>query len=187
MKVFIKGKGHHVELGSNEYISQGGQGKVYAKGNLVYKIYHDASNVIPEAKMQELSVLSDPSVIKPEDILCNSKNKVVGYTMRFVADTHPLCKLFTKSFKQRENISSDQILKLVQRMQDTVQHIHSNDILVVDLNEMNFLVSSKFDEAYFIDVDSYQTKSFPATVLMESVRDRHAKGFTELTDWFPCK
>ena len=56
----------------------------------------------------------------------------------------------------------------------------------MDLNEMNFLVSQAFDEAYFIDADSYQTKHFPAPVLMESVRDwsvqHHA--WTEVSDWF---
>jgi hypothetical protein len=36
----------------------------------------------------------------------------------------------------------------------------------------------------FIDTDSYQTSSFPATVIMESVRDRHSKKFTQETDWF---
>lgn len=184
MKVSIKGKGH-VELTARDYVAEGGQGKIYSKGNLVYKIYHDPDKMIPEAKIQELSVLTEPNIIKPEDVLCNTKNKVVGYTMRFVPDTHPLCKIFTKAFRQREGVSDEQILKLVQLMQKTVQHIHSHKILIVDLNEMNFLASSKLDDVYFIDVDSYQTKSFPATVLMESVRDRHMKGgFTELTDWF---
>jgi hypothetical protein len=56
---------------------------------------------------------------------------------------------------------------------------------------MNFLVSDDHKELYAIDVDSYQTKNFPATVLMESVRDRHAKRdgkgnmiFNAGTDWF---
>jgi hypothetical protein len=49
---------------------------------------------------------------------------------------------------------------------------------------MNFLVAADFSELFFIDVDSYQTPSFPATVLMESVRDRHAKTFSTDSDWF---
>jgi hypothetical protein len=71
-------------------------------------------------------------------------------------------------------------------MQETISHIHNNKILVVYLNEMNFLSCKKFKEVYFIDVDSYQTQSHPATALMESVRDRHMKPgvFTQDTDWF---
>jgi hypothetical protein len=52
------------------------------------------------------------------------------------------------------------------------------------LNELNFLVAEDFSDLYFIDVDSYQTPCFPATVLMESVRDRHAQTFTTGSDWF---
>jgi hypothetical protein len=69
-------------------------------------------------------------------------------------------------------------------MREGVSHVHSKGILVVDLNEMNFLVAEDFSEVYFIDVDSYQTPSFPASALMESVRDRHARAFTTCSDWF---
>jgi hypothetical protein len=72
----------------------------------------------------------------------------------------------------------------VRQLQTGVSHIHSRGILIVDLNEMNFLVAADFSELFFIDVDSYQTPSFPATVLMESVRDRHAKTFSTDSDWF---
>jgi serine/threonine protein kinase len=50
---------------------------------------------------------------------------------------------------------------------------------------MNFLVDkSTFSNIYFIDVDSYQTKSYPAQAIMDSIRDRHAKQFDINTDWF---
>jgi hypothetical protein len=39
-------------------------------------------------------------------------------------------------------------------------------------------------DVYFIDVDSYQTQNFPATAIMPSIKDRHSKNFTEMTDWF---
>ena len=184
-KVYIKGKGQ-VDLNNNDFLAEGGQGKIFAKGNVVYKLYHEPSKMIPSAKIDELSVLTDTNIIKPEDLLINSKNQPIGYTMKFVPDTNPLCKIFTKAFKQREGVKEDQIIKLVRRMQETLSHIHDKNILAVDLNEMNFLVSKVFDEVYFIDVDSYQTKNFPATVLMESIRDRHMKPghFTKETDWF---
>jgi serine/threonine protein kinase len=184
MKVFIKGKGQ-VNLTNNDYIAEGGQGKIFGKGNLVYKIYHDSAKMIPESKIAELQTLTFPNIVKPEDLLLDSKNKVIGYTMKYLPDSHPLCKVFTKAFRQREGITEKNILEMVQRMQKTVAHCHDNKILIVDLNEMNFLVSKKFDEVYFLDVDSYQTPHFPATALMESVRDRHIKGkFTQETDWF---
>jgi hypothetical protein len=72
----------------------------------------------------------------------------------------------------------------VRKLQEGVRHIHTKGVLIVDLNELNFLVSEDFKEVFFIDVDSYQTPSFPATVLMERVRDRHVHTFTANSDWF---
>lgn len=173
-----------VNLGNNEFIAQGGEGSVYAKGNTAYKIYLDSNRMIPLGKMQELSKITSPRVIKPEEVVyCN--NKPVGYTMRFVKNTQALCQLFTRSFKDRNSISFDNIISLIKDMRDTIDHIHDKDVLIVDLNEMNFLVDNNFEEVYFIDADSYQTRNFRATALMESVRDRHNPGvFNTGTDWF---
>ena len=185
MKVIIKGKGAKT-LGNQDFLSSGGEGSVYAKAGLAYKIYADPSKMIPLKKIDELAVLNHPNIIRPLDVICNDKNKPIGYTMQYINDTFALCQLFTKSFRDREGLTTEQCFALVKRMQQGVQHVHDNKILLVDCNEMNFLVNKKFDEVYFIDVDSYQTPNFPATALMESVRDRHMKPgkFSQETDWF---
>ena len=181
MKITVKGK--TITLTRNDFLASGGEGSVYVKRSKAYKIYNDPKRMIPIGKINELSVLSDKNIIKPEDVIFNRK-KPVGYTMRFVKNTFALCQLFTKAFKDRHGLTPDMCVKLIKSMQETVRHIHENNILIVDLNEMNFLSDSKFTELYFIDVDSYQTKSYPATALMESVRDRHSTRFSEGTDWF---
>jgi hypothetical protein len=104
--------------------------------------------------------------------------------MRALPDCYTLCQLFPKPFRVRNNLTSEIVLKLVRKIQDGVHFVHSKDILIVDLNEFNFMVTKKFDEVNFIDVDSYQTKSFAATALMETVRDRHATRFSRDSDWF---
>lgn len=179
----IEVNGNSVTLNKTDFLSHGGEGSVYVKGGTAYKIYHNVNKMIPIAKIQELSCLDLPRIINPQNVIYD-KSVPIGYTMRFVKDTHPLCKLFTKAFKQRNNLSFENIFDLVKLIQDGVQFIHDKKILVVDLNELNFLVSEKFDDVFFIDVDSYQTKSFPATAIMESIRDRHSKKFSEVTDWF---
>lgn len=184
MKVFVKGFGE-VELTQRNFIASGGEGKIYGKGKIAYKIYDDLSKMIPVAKMQELSVLSNPNIIKPEHLILEPKNnKTIGYTMRLVEGS-VLCQLFTKAFKQRNNIGNKDIVSLVKKFHDIVDHIHQHKILLVDLNELNFLVNNSFNEIYAIDVNSYQTSNFPATVIMESVRDRHCQNkFNNETDWF---
>ncbi|HEU4796864.1 MAG TPA: hypothetical protein VFT02_14610, partial [Pyrinomonadaceae bacterium] len=172
-RYFVQGEGH-VQLGRTEFKAQGGEGAVYVKGQTAYKIYTDPSRCIAQAKIDELSQLAQPNIIRPVHLILDGSNRPVGYTMRAVGKANSLCQLFPKAFRQRNNITPDLALRLVRQLQTGVLHIHSRGILVVDLNEMNFLVSADFAELYFIDVDSYQTPSFPATALMETVRDRHA-------------
>lgn len=182
-RYFVQGQGE-VQLGRSEFKAQGGEGAVYVKGQTAYKIFTDTSRCITQAKIDELSALVQPNIIRPIHLILDGKNLPAGYTMRAIGKAHSLCQLFPKAFRQRNNITPEITLRLVRQLQTGVCHIHSRGILVVDLNEMNFLVSTDFAELFFIDVDSYQTPSFPATALMESVRDRHASTHTTGSDWF---
>lgn len=184
MKFTLKRKRLEVTLDKKNFLAKGGEGEIYSKGGVVYKIC-DPGKMIPEQKFKELAVLDSPLIIRPEDILIDSKGKDAGYTMKLVPDAYTLCQLFTKAFRTRNNVTPDMVLKLVRQMQNTIGFVHSKNVLLVDLNELNFLLDSPLDNVYFIDVNSYQTPSYPATAIMESIRDRHCKNvFTEGTDWF---
>ena len=183
MKVFVKSKGE-INLTKRDFVASGGEGEIYRKHRTAYKIYTGQTSCVPFAKMQELSNISAPNVIAPKELVLNSRNKPIGYTMSHISNTYALCQIFTKAFKTRNNVTPEMMLELVKKMQNTINHIHSKDILIVDLNEMNFLVDKKLKDIFFIDVDSYQTKSFPATAIMPSIRDRHNKSFNKMTDWF---
>lgn len=186
-KVAVKGKGI-VTLNKNSYVAAGGQGTVCQQGGIAYKIYHDPKHMIPVPKIEELKALKQlPNVLGPQEILLDPKNnKPIGFTMPFVSKTEFLCRLFNSNFKSDNNINPDTIIELVKCLQTTLSEIHKERILVVDLNEMNFLSDLNYTLAYFIDVDSYQTTSYKAAALMETVRDRQAPPgqFTKLTDWF---
>lgn len=126
-------------------------------------------------------------VIKPEVVLLDTKSSSpVGYTMRFVPDTMPLCQVFTRAFREREGLDHATMLRLVQALQARVAAVHTAGIVIVDLNEMNFIVDRRFQSVMAIDVDSYQTRSYPASALMPSVKDWQVSGshFTPLSDWF---
>lgn len=186
MKVIVAGKGQ-VNLNKSDFLASGGEGQIYIKHGLAYKIYADPYHkMIPTGKMQELGALTHPSILKPEHVVANTKNKPIGFTMRFVKDAVALCQMFTKSFKNRMGVTPQMTLELVQKLQELVVYAHAKDILIVDLNEMNFLLPQSLDNVLAIDVDSWQTKSFPATAIMENIRDRQVKGnhFTKGSDWF---
>ena len=181
-RYYVQGK--QIQLGKGDFKAQGGEGSIYVKGSMAYKIYSDPQRTIPFAKLQELAVLTEPNFIRPLSLVLDKQNRPVGYTMRYVGKSHALCQIFPKAFRIRNNLSPETTLELVRKLQRGVTKIHSKQILLVDLNELNFLVAHDFRELFFIDVDSYQTPSFAATVLMDSVRDRHARAFTTASDFF---
>jgi hypothetical protein len=57
----------------------------------------------------------------------------------------------------------------------------------VDCNEYGWLVkfrAGQKPQPYVVDVDSWQVGRWKAKVIMPSIRDYHAKTFSEVTDWF---
>ena len=185
-QVLIKDVGK-ATLTDKNFVGAGGEAAVYKQGNHAIKVYHDEGQTLPEKKIIELGEIKPTNVLKPlHSVYDINTNNLIGYAMRYVDGTHPICKLFTKSFRNRNNISHKMIYKLVNSIQETTAGIHSDKCLIVDFNEMNLLTSSDFKIPYFIDVDSYQTPSFPATALMESIRDHSAQPgqFSIYTDWF---
>lgn len=183
MKVYKDGK--DITLNQSDFIAAGGEGSTYKKGGEVLKVYHNPINVSFLNKMKELSVLDKGNIIKPLVPLYSSTNELLGFTMRFVDNTIALPLLFTNSYRDRNKITPDKTITLVQTIAETMQYIHENKILIVDANEFNYLVAkADWVTPYFIDVNSYQTPSFPANALLPSVQDFTQKGFSELTDWY---
>ena len=183
MKVVIQSKGS-INLDQTKFVASGGEGSIYVIGDTAYKIYHDPSKMIPVGKINELHTLTAPNIYKPEDILLGAKGEAVGYTMKALKNTYSLCSLFPKIFRDQNGLTPDLILNLVRELQKGIAFCHSKDVILVDINENNFLVPKDFSTINFIDVDSYKTPHYPPTALMESVRDYHSQGFNELTDWF---
>jgi len=183
-KVFVAGK--PVSLDQNHYKGSGGEGAIYAKGSSAYKIYHTPAKVIAEGKIQELSKIQRTNVLAPTKLITDVNGRGVGFVMPYVDKTEFLCKLFTKGFRDANRIDNSMICRLVGIMRETLQSIHEKGILVVDYNELNFLTNLDFDQVYHIDVDSYQTPHYPATAIMESIRDRQIKNnkWTRESDWF---
>lgn len=185
MKTVFNSSNSKIILADSSYISEGGEGSIYVYNGLVYKIYHEGVEVISEAKVKELSIIENKNVLKPTAMVYDKNQLPTGFTMEYKSNTVPLPRLFTSSFRNRNSFTPEMAIKLIEKMTETIQHIHDKDIIMVDGNEFNYLIDgSTFIDPYFIDVDSYQTKSSPAKVIMPSIRDWRTKGFTKETDWF---
>jgi hypothetical protein len=183
MEIFVGGK--KVTLTQKNFVAKGGEGQIFHRSNVAYKIYEDLTKMIPPAKIGELNLLDDPCIVRPKDLIMNNKKQPVGFTMDWVGDSnHPLCKLFTTKFQRDNGIIIDQIIALVEKIKEVTNFIHNHNCLIVDGNELNYLVKGDFVTPLFIDVNSWQTPSYQATAIMPSIRDWSTDTFTQLTDWF---
>lgn len=174
---------------TQDFIGEGGEGKLYVKDGISYKIYHDETDVIPEGKLRELSVLEyKDRIIYPQHLVYKPNGRVIGCSMKFVSNATELCRLFNSVYLKNNGITRETIGDLVLAMQETIQFIHTKNILVVDMNEMNFLVlESKISEPRFIDVNNYQTQNYPALAISPMVYDPLSKvsgEFTTKSDWY---
>lgn len=186
-----KGSKSFVTLDQSNFIAAGGQAEVFGIGSKVYKIYTDSKFLTPELKINELSVLTEPFIITPEKLVLDRSDKEVGYTAkRLPKNTYSLVELYPKTFKDDKKLDLGKCLNLVDFLRKGYIYVHSKGILVIDGNENNFIVSEDFKTIYFLDVDSYKTKSFPPIAVMPSIQDYSAteKGnkykATENTDWY---
>lgn len=186
MKFKVRGTGATVDLTKDNFKAKGGEGSIYVIGDTVYKVC-EPGKMIDIRKLVELHALDHPRIIRPDDILEDSKKHIVGYTMRLVpGNAVPLAQILTKTFREREGVTPDMMAELVKQIADGIRFIHKKPgYLQVDGNELNYMVTDTFKDVYFIDVNSYQTPSFPADAIMASIRDWQAgTNFSHLTDWF---
>lgn len=179
--------GARVKLTQQMYVAAGGEATIYKHQGRALRIYHDLKAMPPQARLTELTRLTPKNVVKPIDIITNAKTgEALGFSMDFITDTEPLCRFFTMAFKRAHNISPTTVGELVVAIQKTVEQLIAEGFLPVDLNELNILPSLKDFIPYFIDIASWATPSFPATAIMENVRDPMVKGnaFTPGSTWY---
>lgn len=181
MKVIVEGLGEK-NLDQRMFRAKGGEGSIYVTGGVAYKLC-EPGKAIPAAKIRELSVLTDPRIIKPERMLFNGSNQPIGYTMTAVKAPWTPCHLFTRGFLSDNRLTHKHVAEFSLKLREIVDHAHSKKMLLVDLNELNFLLGPA-GEVFAIDVNSWQTPSFPATAIMDSIRDRKHDSFSTGTDWF---
>lgn len=186
MKVILKGSGE-VTLTQQNYLASGGQADVYIKDGLAYKIYKDPACCLPADKLHTLKEIKDSHVIKPEALLLNTSKKPIGYAMKSVnSGTYNLSQIFTKGFRNRRDVTPKMVVDLVSKFKEHICNVHKEGILIVDLNEFNIKVLDNHTDLFMFDVDSYQTKDYPATVILPSIRDYSVSPsqFSTLSDWF---
>ena len=183
VKVTCNGK--PVILKDTDYVTAGGQGKIYRKDGLIYKVYTCPIDSSLEKKLKILSCLKKDNIVAPKDVLYSGSGDPVGYTMNFVDNVSSLALFLTKSFQQRNCITGKHLEGIFLNMSETIKYIHDKKIITVDGNELNYLVSNgDWATTYFLDVDSYSFEGFPPQVIMPTIKDYRRDDYTVETDWY---
>src|SRR5665213_1675552 len=94
----------------SDFKGAGGEGSVYVQNGLAYKVYADAANVIPWAKLHELSVLDRSTILRPKAFILDASRNPAGYVMDAVPDALPLGRILTKTFRDRNRLTPDIVL-----------------------------------------------------------------------------
>ncbi len=187
LKVTLEKHGD-LTLRQTDYVTEGGEGAIYRKGDRIIKLYHDTAKMEQSEMVSKIrllaSSLSHPFIVVPQGLV-NSNGKAVGYYMSFVTG-EPYPRLFTNDFRTQYGFDTSSTTFLSTKMHEVVTHTHQAKALMVDGNELNWLADIKDVRQpipYAIDVDSWQIDRFKATVIMPSIRDWHG-GISEASDWF---
>lgn len=190
-KVGLEGRGTYT-LRPGDYVTQGGEGMIYRTGDTIVKIYIDAGKMRQDGmieKIRRLALIRHEAIVAPQGIVTDAASgDPIGYYMPFAAG-EPLSRVFTNDFRQREHFTDDLAKLLVGGMHDAMCYAHVSNAIMVDANELNWLVNFG-DRAKpsprVIDVDSWVLGGqIPPTVAkMPSIRDWHTKLVSVESDWF---
>lgn len=182
LTVYVNNK--KILLTDNQYLTEGGQGRIFRINDTIFKIYHSQNKMIPPTKIKELQALTNDNIAVPIDIIYNEKQEMIGFTLNAV-DGYELCRLFNTIYLDDNNITDNQLEKLAENMMKTIEFIHKKDCLIVDGNEMNYLVANnEVTKPFFIDTDAYQTKHFKADAYTPMYTEPNINQFDELSDWY---
>ncbi|MEF8748944.1 MAG: hypothetical protein V5B31_14170 [Candidatus Accumulibacter propinquus] len=183
IRVVMPGKGE-VMLRAQDHLATGGEGAVFQRAGMVYKLYLDpvaARARGMEEKIGLLAQLRHPCIVAPIDVLRDQQQALVGHYMP-AAPGVPLIELCTNAWRNANGFGDDQAAQLVENMRAAVTAAHALPALMVDGNETNWLANGV--EPRVIDVDSWQIGRFPATAMMATIRDYHGAQPSPAADWF---
>jgi hypothetical protein len=185
VKVY-RAPGQFVTLRRGDFVAAGGEGSVYARDGIAYKIFASPASAPAPDKLAALASIDCDAVLAPLHVVRTSAGEPIGYAMPLVTDAVSLAQLTTRAYRQRVGFGDGDALALVAAMQRAIVRVHASGIVIVDLSPNNVLVRRRGFAPCFIDTDSWQTPGHAATAVTLAIRDPLAAGppFDPTVDWF---
>lgn len=176
-----------IDIDLNKEINRGGEGALFeypARKEEVVKVYHDRGTLSTKV-LSELMRLPD-NFIKPLELFYDKQGFLKALSMKYL-DTHRL-HLLASIFNGPAATKAGFTEPIKQAIYASIVHslveAHKVGVVIGDLNPYNIFVSNKA-EVYFIDVDSFQTKSRPHSgVMLPDIRDWVYSHISEKSDYY---
>lgn len=179
------GKKYKIDL--NREIARGGEGVICElTSTTVAKIYHDGIDPLNQAKFDFLKKLDKTLFVAPQELLYDSKSKVIGFTMEYLDNSYyPISNIFTKSFCASHNVDKKVKLKSIDNLIKALEYAHRMKVVVGDLNCFNIMINDS-GAIKLIDTDSYQVPGFNHSGrLLDDIRDYFYQGrINEHSDFY---
>ncbi len=147
----------------------GGEGTVYrTDARMVCKIYAPerlSSGTREKLELMIRKPITWAGICWPRSLAFNSKNEFVGYLMPAAEGKELQKSVFIKPLLQKAFPSWTRVdlVTLALTLLESIQHLHSRNVIVGDINPMNILVKSP-TEVFIVDTDSFQIEDFPCPV-----------------------
>lgn len=184
LKVTLDGRGT-LTLRESNYVTSGGEGAIYRAGDTIIKVFADPAKMQRdrmEDKIARLAQIKHPAIAAPAGVVTDQVGGgPIGFYMPFIAG-EPMPRVFTSDFRARTGFDDAAARIVAYEMHSATDAAHSFGAVMVDANEFNWIVDG--NRPVVIDVDSWAIGSWPASVIMPSIRDWQAKRFDALSDWF---
>lgn len=167
-------------------IAEGGEGYIYVYKNDILKIYKPCVDIA--AKERKISLLINKALpkeaIKPISAVCDNSGKFIGYIMP-KAVGEEVRVLTSKKYLKANGVTTEDILKILVKIHETIKVIHTAGVYIGDLNDQNILFDNN-GNVYFIDCDSWCVGIEKCDVCMDLFKDPQMIGndFSEKTDTY---
>lgn len=106
--------------------------------------------------------------VVPEELVYDSRGKIAGYTMRFIAGADQIARFAEQPFRQN-GVPAQRVVSIFQDLWGTVDGLHQKGVIIGDFHHYNVLVAGS--EAFLIDTDSFQFDRFLCTMYTERFVD----------------
>lgn len=183
----VEGVGTFVP-GQDNHLGTGGEASVYKFQNLAIKILKDPAKARSNdlaGRLNLLTKVNSPRLATPRHKVYDKAGDLVGYSMPLVPG-EMVIRAISGDWRKKNNFTVEHGLNLVENMRLANRDAHQVGAVVVDGNELNYIMDPGNKNVVLIDTDSWKIGGFSPTAIFDSIRDPLVAGadFTQESDWF---